>query len=134
MAREVFSNLLRAAVHSVRSQFVLNSYSSQFVLILVNSYSFFGQFVLISLSFDQFVLIWLAVHSTILIFARFNVQHEGSRVNYYTWSIYFPFNLINFAHHDLKNPNTTLILKMKLYTGFTMLKFLVRSHLRSGVP
>ena len=41
---------------SIRSQ--VNSYSSQFVLILVNSYSFFGQFVLIEFFFGQFVLIW----------------------------------------------------------------------------
>ena len=41
---------------SIRSQ--VNSYSSQLVLILVNSYSFFGQFVLIEFFFGQFVLIW----------------------------------------------------------------------------
>ena len=41
---------------SIRSQ--VNSCSSQFVLILVNSYSFFGQFVLIEFFFGQFVLIW----------------------------------------------------------------------------
>ena len=41
----------------IRTQ--VNSYPSQFVLILVSSYSFFGQFILISFSFGQFVLIWL---------------------------------------------------------------------------
>ena len=41
---------------SIRPQ--VNSYLSQFALILVNSYSFFGQFVPIFFFFGQFVLIW----------------------------------------------------------------------------
>ena len=54
------NRVVRSGTESIRTQ--VNSYLSQFVLILVNSYSVFGQFVLILLNlvtrthFGRFVL------------------------------------------------------------------------------
>ena len=51
-------------VKQLSSRYKVNSFSSQFTLILVNSYSFFDQIVLIKFFFGQFVLIWsIPTHS-----------------------------------------------------------------------
>ena len=78
----MYDNILRDGVDSYSSQFVLvNSYPSQIVLILVDSYSFSHQFVLNSFSFGQFVLIFANSYSLWSIRPHIRFQNVYIHVN-----------------------------------------------------